>query len=158
MTQRSTPINQLPSINYDENAQLVEDVLNEVEMSKNNIENNVQQLPYQNRLEQPYQQHQQSLQNYQFNPNIPFNNNNSNKLNDILELKEASFLGITLNDIKQMIILLFLFIIFNLKLVINIFGKYILISQDEEGFSTLSGLIIRGSIVMILFLILKKVL
>ena len=156
---RSTPLNELPSIansnplpsiaEQTENAKLVQDVLNEVEMSRQNAETGY--IPQQSMSHNPppiNNQPQHLGENYDDQYDRPAKVENT---------KESSFLGVTLSDIKQMIIVFCLFSLLNLQFVINLIGKYLYFSQNDDGFTTILGIVFRAAILMLLFLILKKI-
>ena len=157
---RSTPLNELPSIansnplpsiaEQTENAKLVQDVLNEVEMSRQNAETGY--IP-----QQSMSHNSPPMNNQPQNLGESYDDQYYDRPIKVENTKESSFLGVTLSDIKQMIIVFVLFSLLNLRFVINLIGKYLYFSQDDDGFTTILGIVFRAAILMLLFLILKKI-
>jgi len=157
MSNRSTPLDQLPSVanpnpmpsmeEQTENAKLVQDVLNEVEMSRQSAETGF--MP---QATSQYSSHQMSQVPQQTGGYVK-----SSRPSAKSSGKESSFLGVTISDIKQMIIVFSLFLLLNLQFIIDLIGKYLIFSQHDDGFTTILGIIFRGAILMLLFLIIKKV-
>ncbi len=156
---RSTMINQLPPMTTDqipamndnidaqsENARLVQDVLNEVEMSKQSAETGYypQNTGF-NPNEENYNNYPTD-QGYIGEPGYPVNDDN----------KDSSFLGVSSSDIKQMIIVFILFCLLNLPFLVDLLGKYLIFSADMNGNTTVLGIVFRAAIVMLLYLPLKK--
>ncbi len=165
MSNRSTPLNQLPSVansnplpsidEQTENAKLVQDVLNEVEMSRQSSETGY--------APQHMSQQYGPPQGYMSPPAQPqhlgetYGQNYSGSANSAHTTKESSFLGITISDLKQMMIIFILFLLFNLQFVVDLIGKYLYFTQHDSGFTTILGIVFRSAIIMLLFLILKKI-
>jgi hypothetical protein len=164
---KSTAISDIP----DSNNELVQQVLDEVELSKQESERSYSnepmgQLPFM----QPIQTQQPMNQNPmnqnpmgQFNmQNIPFmlpqNNQQMGQFNmPQYNDNDNLFLGFTLNHIKNTVIVLILFTLLHMPFITSILGKYLSFMTDyETGNITIVGICIKALICAMIFLIISR--
>ena len=164
---KSTAISDLP----DSNNELVQQVLDEVELSKQESERGytneqMEQLPFMQPIQTSTmgQYNMPNMQNMQNMPNMPMmfpqnNNNMGYPMPNITQYDDNDnlFLGFTLNHIKNTVIVLILFTLLHLPFVTSILSKYLSFMVDfESGNITIVGICIKALVCAMIFLIISR--
>ena len=163
---KSTAISDIP----DSNNELVQQVLDEVELSKQESERSYSnepmgQLPFiqpiqtqqpMNPMGQFNMQNMQNMQNMPFM--LPQNNQQMPQFNmPQYDDNDNLFLGFTLNHIKNTVIVLILFTLLHMPFTTSILGKYLSFMTDfETGNITIVGICIKALVCAIIFLIISR--
>ena len=166
---KSTAISDIP----DSNNELVQQVLDEVELSKQESERSYSdeqmgQLPFM----QPIQTHQQpmnqnpmgqfNMQNMQNMQNMPFMFPQNNQQMQQFSMPQYDdndnlFLGFTLNHLKNTVIVLILFTLLHMPFTTSVLGKYLSFMTDfETGNITIIGICIKALVCAFIFLIISR--
>ena len=164
MSSRSTPISQLrtmdDNLSEDENSQLVQEVLDEVELSKQQVVQQLPQMMHQPQIIHQPQMVQQQPQMIQqkMGPveNMHANNYMEQKQIEHFQNKTDSFLGFNMSDLKLTVVVFILFVLLNLLGVSSLIGRMLPFSVTDDGTSTVMGVITRALVSMLIFLIAKK--
>ena len=162
---KSTPISSLP----DENNDLVQQVLDEVELSKQESERGYNNQPSNMPYMQPIQTEQNMGQNmmgqnmmgqFPMQNNLPFMQQQiPTEMTDFMKSEtsddsENLFLGFTISHLKNTIVVLILFIILHLPFLTSFMGKYLsFMINMETGNITIIGVLIKALICTTIFLI-----
>ena len=171
---KSTAISDIP----DSNNELVQQVLDEVELSKQESERSYSnepmgQLPFmqpiqtqqtmnQNPMGQFNMQNMQNMPNMQNMQNMPFmlpqNNQQMGQFNmPQYDDNDNLFLGFTLNHIKNTVIVLILFTLLHMPFTTSILEKYLsFMTEVETGNITIVGICIKALVCAIIFLIISR--
>ncbi len=170
---KSTAISDIP----DSNNELVQQVLDEVELSKQESERSYSndpmgQLPFMQPIQtqQPMNQNpmnqnpmgQFNMQNLQNMQNMPFmlpqNNQQMGQFNmPQYDDNDNLFLGFTLNHIKNTVIVLILFTLLHMPFTTSILEKYLsFMTEVETGNITIVGICIKALVCAIIFLIISR--
>ena len=162
---KSTPISSLP----DENNDLVQQVLDEVELSKQESERGYSNQPSNMPYMPPIQTEQNMGQNmmgqnmmgqFPMQNNLPFMQQPiPTEMTNFMKPEtsddsENLFLGFTMSHLKNTIVVLILFIILHLPFLTSFMGKYLsFMINIETGNITIIGVLIKALICTIIFLI-----
>ena len=162
---KSTPISSLP----DENNDLVQQVLDEVELSKQESERGYSNQPSNMPYMAPIQTEQNMGQNmmgqnmmgqFPMQNNLPFMQQQiPTEMTDFMKSEtsddsENLFLGFTISHLKNTIVVLILFIILHLPFLTSFMGKYLsFMINMETGNITIIGVLIKALICTTIFLI-----
>lgn len=167
---KSTAISDIP----DSNNELVQQVLDEVELSKQESERAYSnepmgQLPFmqpiQTQQQQPMNQNPMGQFNMQNMQNMPFmlpqNNQQMGQMGQFnmpqYDDNDNLFLGFTLNHIKNTVIVLILFTLLHMPFITSILGKYLSFMTDfETGNITIVGICIKALVCAMIFLIISR--
>ena len=170
---KSTPISSLP----DENNDLVQQVLDEVELSKQESERGYSNQPSNMPYMQPIQTEQNMGQNmmgqnmmgqnmmgqFPMQNNLPFIQQQiPTEITNFMKPEtsddsENLFLGFTISHLKNTIVVLILFIILHLPFLTSFLGKYLsFMINMETGNITIIGVLIIAFICTIIFLLVTR--
>ena len=170
---KSTPISSLPNENND----LVQQVLDEVELSKQESERGYSNQPSNMPYMQPIQTEQNMGQNmmgqnmmgqnmmgqFPMQNNLPFMQQQiPTEMTNFMK-QEASddsenlFMGFTISHLKNTIVVLILFIILHLPFLTSFMAKYLSFMINlETGNITIIGVLIKAFICTIIFLLVTR--
>ena len=170
---KSTPISSLP----DENNDLVQQVLDEVELSKQESERGYSNQPSNMPYMAPIQTEQNMGQNmmgqnmmgqnmmgqFPMQNNLPFMQQQiPTEMTDFMKSEtsddsENLFLGFTISHLKNTIVVLILFIILHLPFLTSFMAKYLSFMINlETGNITIIGVLIKAFICTIIFLLVTR--
>ena len=165
---KSTPISSLP----DENNDLVQQVLDEVELSKQESERGYSNQPSNMPYMAPIQTEQNMGQNmmgqnmmgqFPMQNNLPFMQQQiPTEMTNFMKSEtsddsENLFLGFTISHLKNTIVVLILFIILHLPFLTSFLGKYLsFMINMETGNITIIGVLIKAFICTIIFLLVTR--
>ena len=169
---KSTPISDLPDVN----SELVQQVLDEVELSKQQSERDYGSQPTQANMPymQPIQTEQNMMQQFPVNnmQQFPMNNMMNNQMMNNQQLPLLSelglrenksndndeiFLGFTYTHLKNTIVVLVLFLLLHLPITTSLLSRVLsFISDQETGEITILGVLFKGIICTLIFLTITR--